>query len=183
MLPNVLDWIIIIILLFFIMKSIIRGAAREIFPLLALFFAGFCSCKYSVKVTPFLESFISQKWTQNIVAFAILFLSVYILVNLAGWLIYKLIKTISLSFLDRAVGALIGTAKAYVLACFLIFFISLFPQGNNLMKNSILAGYCFPFITLVKDLFPKELKIMIDEKTKAFKKKGFDLKDLKDLKA
>jgi membrane protein required for colicin V production len=172
MLPNVLDWIIIIILLFFLIKSIIRGAAREIFPLLALFLAGFCSCKYSIKISPFLESFLSQKWAQNIVAIAILFLSVYLLVNLAGWLIYKLIKTIRLGFLDRAVGALIGTAKAYVLACFLIFFISFFPQGNNLLKNSVLAGYCFPFITLVKDLFPEELKVMIDKKTNAFKKRA-----------
>jgi membrane protein required for colicin V production len=178
MLSNVLDWIIVIILLFFLIKSIIRGAAREIFSLLALFLAGFCSCKYSVKASTFLEPFISQKWTQNIVAFAILFLSIYLLVNLAGWLIYKLIKTISLSFLDRTIGALIGAAKAYILACFLIFFISLFPQGNNLLKSSVLASYCFPFIALVKDLFPEELKIMIDEKTKAFKKKGFVLKDL-----
>ena len=172
MLPNVLDWIIIIILLFFLIKSIVRGAAREIFPLLALFLAGFCSCKYSIKISPFLESFLSQKWTQNIVAIAILFLSVYLLVNLAGWLIYKLIKTIRLGFLDRAVGALIGTAKAYILACFLIFLISFFPQGNNLLKNSVLAGYCFPLITLVKDLFPEELKVMIDKKTNAFKKRA-----------
>jgi membrane protein required for colicin V production len=178
MLPNVLDWIIIIILLFFLIKSIIRGAAREIFSLLAFFLAGFFSCKYYVKASPFLESFVSQKWAQNIVAFAILFLSIYLLVNLAGWLIYKLIKKISLSFLDRSIGALIGTAKAYILACFLIFFISLFPQGNTLLKSSVLAAYCFPFISLVKDLFPEELKIMLDEKTKALKKKDFVLKDL-----
>jgi membrane protein required for colicin V production len=177
MLPNVLDWIIIIILLFFLIKSIIRGAAREIFPLLALFLAGFCSCKYSVKVSPYLEPFLSQKWPQNIVAFVILFLLIYLLVILAGWLIYKLIKAISLSFLDRAIGALIGTAKAYILTCLLIFFISLFPQGNNLLKNSVLTGYCLPFIALVSDLCPEELKKSMAEKTKEFKKNKFVLKD------
>ena len=181
MLLNVLDWIIIIILLFFLTKSIIRGAVREIFPLLALFLAGFCSCKYSVKVSPFFEPFISQKWPQNIVAFAILFLFIYLLVILIGWLICKLIKKISLSFLDRATGSLIGIAKAYILVCFLIFFISLFPQGNNLLKSSVLAGYCFPFITLVKDFFPEELKTMMDKKTKELKKR-FWLKRFDNLK-
>jgi len=176
---NVLDWIIIIVLLFFLIKSIIRGAAREIFPLLALFLGGFYACKYYVKISPFLESLLSQKWSQNIVAFVALFLSIYILVNLAGWLIYKFMKTIKLGFLDSTIGALIGTAKAYIMACFLIFFISLFPQGSNLLKDSFFAGYCYPFITLVSDLFPDELKKIIDEKTKEFKKKGIVLKDLK----
>ena len=177
MLLNVLDWIIIIILLFFLIKSIIRGAAREIFPLLALFLAGFCSCKYSVKIVPYLESFLNQKWPQHIIAFVIFFLAIYLLVILAGWLIYKLIKAISLSFLDRAIGALIGTAKAYVLACLLIFFISLFPQGNTLLKNSVLAGYCLPFITLVSGFVPEEFKKSMQEKTKALKNKKFILKD------
>ena len=160
---NVLDWIIIIVLLFFLIKSIIRGAAREIFPLLALFLCGFYSCKYYVKISPFLESFLSQKWAQNIVAFVALFLSIYLLINLIGWLLYRFIKTIKLGFLDSTIGALIGTAKAYIMACFLIFFISLFPQGSNLLKDSFFAGYCYPFITLVSDLFPDELKEILDE--------------------
>jgi membrane protein required for colicin V production len=176
---NVLDWIIIIVLLFFLIKSIIRGAAREIFPLLALFLGGFYACKYYVKISPFLESLLSQKWAQNIVAFVTLFLSIYLLINLVGWLIYKFIKTIKLGFLDSAIGALIGTAKAYILACFLIFFISLFPQGSTLLKGSVFAGYCYPFITLVSDFFPDELKKNIDEKAKEFQKKGLALKDLK----
>jgi len=176
---NVLDWIIIIVLLFFLIKSIIRGAAREIFPLLALFFAGFYSCKYYVKIAPYLKSFLSQSWAQNIVAFVALFLSIYLLINLIGWLIYRFIKTIKLGFLDSTIGALIGTAKAYILACFLILFISLFPQGSNLLKGSIFAGYCYPFINLVSDLFPDELKKIIDEKTKEFKNKGVSLNNLK----
>ena len=176
---NVLDWIIIIVLLFFLIKSIIRGAAREIFPLLALFLGGFYSCKYYVKISPFLESFLSQKWAQNIVAVVALFLSIYLLINLIGWLIYRFIKTIKLGFLDSTIGALIGMAKAYILACFLILFISLFPQRSNLLKNSLLANYCYPVITLISDLFPDELKKIIDEKTKEFQKKGVVLKDLK----
>lgn len=175
---NVLDWIIIIILLFFLIKSIIRGAAREVFSLLALFLAGFYSCKYYIAVSPYLEVLLEQKWAQSLIAFLLLFLSIYLLVNLAGWLIYKLLKTIRLGFLDRIAGAVIGTAKAYVLASFLIFFISIFPQSNTILKNSLLSGYTFPFITLVSDLFPEELKKIIAEKTKSFKEKRIDLKDL-----
>ena len=175
---NVLDWIIIIILLFFLIKSIIRGAAREVFSLLALFFAGFYSCQYYTEAAPFLKTFLKQPWAQNIVAFIILFLSVYLLINLIGWLIYKLLKKIRLSFLDRAAGALVGTAKAYVCACFLIFFVSLFPQSNKILKDSVLSSYSFPFISLVSDLFPEQLKQIINEKTKEFKEKGLTLKDL-----
>ncbi len=175
---NVLDWIIIIILLFFLIKSIIRGATREIFSLLALFLAGFYSCKYYIEASPYLDTLLKQKWAQNIVAFIVLFLGVYLLVNLTGWLVYKLLKSIHLSFLDRAAGAVVGTAKAYVLSCFLIFFISIFPESNRLLKNSALANYTYPFITLISDLFPEQLKTLINKKTKDFKEKGIILKDL-----
>lgn len=175
---NVLDWIIIIILLFFLIKSIIRGAAREVFSLLALFLAGFYSCKYYIAVAPHLEILLKQKWAQSLIAFFLLFLLIYLVVNLIGWLVYKLLKKIRLSFLDRVAGALIGTAKAYILASFLIFFVSIFPQSNAILKNSALSEYTFPFITLVSDLFPEELKKIIAEKTKSFKEKRINLKNL-----
>ncbi len=169
---NVIDLIIIIILLFFLIKSIIRGAVREIFSLLALFLAGFYSCQYYIEASPYLNVILKEKWAQNIVAFIVLFLGIYLLVNLAGWLIYKLLKSIQLCFLDRAAGAVVGTAKAYVLSCFLIFFISIFPESSGLLKKSALADYTLPFITLISDLFPEQLKTLINEKQKNLRKKG-----------
>jgi len=66
---NVIDLIIIIILLFFLIKSIIRGAVREIFSLLALFLAGFYSCQYYIEASPYLNVILKEKWAQNIVVF------------------------------------------------------------------------------------------------------------------
>ena len=163
---NVFDWIIIAILGFFSIKSLIRGAAREIFSLLALLLAGFLSGSYYPLLVPILQPYITAGWAQNIVSFSAVFLTVNIAVNTAGWFLSKLLKKIHLRSLDKTAGAFVGAAKAYVIVCCIIIVMLLLPRENKLLKNSVLSSYGLPFVTLMSKIFPDPIKGVIQEKSK-----------------
>jgi membrane protein required for colicin V production len=167
---NFFDWIIIAIIGFFSVKSIFRGATREIFSLLALLLASLVSCRYYSFLVLFLQPYINPGWAQNTVAFIVLFLTVYILVNITGWLLSKLLKKIRLSALDRIAGAFVGSAKAYIIICCIIIILILLPNGNKVLKNSALSSYSLPLVTLLSKFFPEPLKGIIEEKTNALRK-------------
>ncbi|MEI6125071.1 MAG: CvpA family protein [Pseudomonadota bacterium] len=164
------DWIMIGIMCFFSVKSLIRGAARETFSLLALLLAGYAASRYYPLIVPVLQTYINPKWAQTLAACAIIFLAVCILVNIIGWLLSKLLKVIQLGFLDKIAGALIGAAKAYIIICCLIIIVLLFPHGNKVIHDSALSPYSIPFIIKAANFFPDPLRAMILEKTRFLKK-------------
>lgn len=163
---NIFDWIIIVILGFFSIKSFIRGAAREIFSLLALLLAGFLAGSYYPLLIPSLQPYLAAGWAQNIVSFSAIFLTVCLAVNAAGWLLSKLLKKIHLRSLDKTAGAFVGAAKAYVIVCCIIIVMLLLPQENKLLKNSVLSSYGLPFVTFISRIFPDPIKGVIQEKSK-----------------
>ena len=108
---NFFDWIIIAILIFFSVKGVFRGAAREIFSLLALGLASLLSWRYYILIVPFLQPYIDNEWVQKIIASVALFFPVYILINITGWLISKLLKKIELGAMDKMGGLWLGLQR------------------------------------------------------------------------
>lgn len=164
------DWILIAIVIFFSVKSLLRGAAREVSSLLALVLAGYAAIIYYPVVLPFLQPYLTSRWAQLAAACLCLFIAVYSIVNIAGWLLSKLLKTIKLSFLDSLAGACIGIAKAYVIICCVIILVLLLPEGGVIIRQSALSSYSMPFIQRAAPYFPEPLKAMIQEKAVALKK-------------
>ncbi len=168
---NIVDWIIIAILAFFSVRSLFRGAVREVCSLLAVVLAGVMAVRYGPVAAPLFSPYINPAWAQTAAAYVLIFLLVYGGVLLAGILISKIIKTIKLSTLDKTAGALVGAAKAYFLICCIIILVLLFPKGTDLFKNSVLTPYCLPCITLLARFLPDPLQAALDEKTGSLEKK------------
>lgn len=164
------DWILIAIVVFFSVKSLIRGAAREVCSLLALVLAGYAAIFYYPFVLPFLQPYLASRWAQIAAACLCLFIAVYSVINIAGWLLSMLLKTIKLSFLDSLAGACIGAAKAYVIICCVIILVLLLPEGGTIIRQSAVSSYGMPLIQRATPYFPDPLKAMIQEKTAALKK-------------
>lgn len=172
---NLFDLIIIAVACFFLVKSLIRGATREIFSLLAILVGGFLSFRYYSELVyffqPYLKPFVAPIWAQNLLAFVAFFVIVYLLVNITGWLLSKLLKTVRLSFLDKVAGVFVGAAKAYVVVCCIIILLMLLPNGSKFLIDSALSSYSFPFVKVLSKVLPIPLKERLEEKTKALNKK------------
>ncbi len=164
---TLVDWIFIVIVAFFSVRSLLRGATREIFSLLALVLAFLCSFRYAALLEPLLQPYISLAWGRTLAAFAIVFLAVYILINVTGSLLSALLKKISLSSLDKTAGAFVGAAKAYIIISCLIIAVLFVPRGQSVLQKSIICEYCLPCITFLVELLPAKLKHAVREKTRA----------------
>jgi len=159
------DWIIIAIVCFFAVKSLLRGAVREICSLLALTLAGIAAIRYYPVLLPFLQTRITTAWAQTAAAGTILFLVVYVCVSLAGWLVALLLQKLHLGFIDKTAGIFVGAAKAYVLVSCVMILLLLVPQGTEVIRQSTLSCYSIPVIIRAAPYFPEPLRGMIKEKT------------------
>ena len=162
---NDLDIILCIIIGFFVIRGIMRGATREIFSLLALIVSYIVSCRYYSYIAQFLQSSIHISWEQKIIAFVAIFIVVYLCIKIIGWLLIQYIRSIKLSPIDRMLGAFAGAAKGYLIACFVIMLlIIMLPQGNRLIADSSISRYSQQVIEKIAKIFPPSFKSLIEEK-------------------
>ena len=171
---NLLDWIITAIFCFFLLRSFLHGATREIFSILAFLLGGLVSYRYypfiKTLINPHLNNYLSEGWMQNLVVLFLSFTIVFIIVSITGQLISWILKKIGLGFLDRIMGALIGALKACVLSGCLIVLLTFFPKTENLVRNSRIAGLGLPVITFIIDFLPSSMNSTLKQKTGSLKR-------------
>lgn len=129
---NYIDIIIIAILLFFVLKGIIKGFARELMGVLS-FIISFGVALHLMKNT----ANIINKYTNNyivslVIGYVAVFLIVFIILHIIAGALHKLIKAISLGWLNRIGGAIFGLIFGSLLVTLIIFFISFIPVKREI---------------------------------------------------
>ena len=116
---TVVDFIIIIIFLFFILQGLFKGLLLEFFGLLALV-AGILSAInfYTLGAGWFEKIFPPDGPLRNIAGFVAVFLIVWLAIKIMGWILNKNMGEAETNSLSRIAGGAIGLAKS-------IFFVSM----------------------------------------------------------
>ncbi|WP_103021528.1 CvpA family protein [Salinibacter altiplanensis] len=113
---TVLDWLILAILLGGLIRGYLVGAVRQAASLLGLVAALLFSVEFmGVVGTLIVESLGLAASVAPLAGFTVLFLGVYLLFFALARLLEQLFDTLSLSFVNRAVGGAVGGAKAALL--------------------------------------------------------------------
>ena len=137
---NILDYIILGLIAFFVIKGIFRGFFREISSLAGIIFGILISNHYHLQIANFLTAYIPLEKALPIISFLTLFVVVVVVFNLFGILLHHLFKKLLVSWLDRGLGiglALIkGIIFSYLLIVLLTFFI---PSKSPLITKSTTA--------------------------------------------
>ena len=171
---NYLDISIIIILGASTIYSVIKGFIRDAFSLLAVVLGIVAALLFYPMGAQMLREFISQTQIANIVSFAIIFLTVSIVVSIVGMLISKMIKGADLSFYDRVAGGAFGLTKGYLLVAVLVIIVTtLFP---SLTTTSKIAPYIVKSVNVVTDILPKNYQREIEKQRKSLK--DIDVKEI-----
>lgn len=163
---NPFDWVLIAIAGFLALKGIVKGAVKEVFSLAALLLACFAALWYYPLLLPYIQPFVTAKWGQLSLACLVIFLTIWIAVNLVGFLLEKFLKLIWLGFFNHAAGLAVGAAKAYLLACVLVVGLLVVPLGYEALKDSRLAVYTLPLISRALPYFPDGLQKTIKDSWK-----------------
>lgn len=162
---TVLDIVLAALLLFGLVKGLMKGLFVEVASLIALIAGIYGAIHFSAYAFDFLESKVAwSEKTINITAFAITFVIIVIVISLAGKAMTKLADFAALGILNKLLGGVFGVLKiGLILSVILIVFskmnkTNLFVNENELEKSILYE----PVKSLVTMIFPNFL-ITVDE--------------------
>ena len=140
---NMLDWVLVCIGAFWVLRGLIRGAISQIFGIAGIF-AGFLVAAYEyLPVSAFMTAqFPSISGTLALpLSFILLFLCTWFTIAVVGSWIVRFVRRAGLGFVDRLWGAMIGFGKALLFAIMAISVLTLFSTGGTptLLAQSTLA--------------------------------------------
>jgi membrane protein required for colicin V production len=175
---NILDWVLICVAAFWVLRGLARGAVSQIFGVAGIL-AGFFVAVYNYQTV---AAFINGKFhsfsgpAARPLSFICLFLLSWFCVAVAGAWIHRLIRGAGLGFIDRLWGAMIGFAKAVLFAIVAISFLTLFSAGGNcpLVTQSKLAPMIMETSRYLFKLAPPKVQEEFLKRQQEVKKIVFD---------
>lgn len=108
---NWIDWVFLAVVLVSVLAGVVKGLIRTVFSLAGVIVGFVAASREAGGVALVCENWMSHDAAQ-VCGFVIVFLGVVIVFGLAAWLLRKILKGLSLSWLDRLLGAAIGFARA-----------------------------------------------------------------------
>jgi membrane protein required for colicin V production len=163
---SIIDIVLGALLLFGLIRGAIKGFFVEIASLLALVLGVYGAIHFSSFAAKFLESKVDwNEKTINIIAFAITFVIIVLVISLAGKALTKLADFVALGILNKLLGGVFGALKiGLILSVLLIIFNKLnntlpFMEKKDL-EDSILYK---PVKSIAPMIFPNLIKSETEE--------------------
>lgn len=117
---SILDWIIVLIILFSVVQAISSGFAREFFAFAGVI-AGFLIAAWEYPVVEhFYARFVNTPWPAQIAAFFTVFAVVVILAGIIGGLSSRVVRGVGLRWFDRLLGAAFGLLRGLVVSVIVV---------------------------------------------------------------
>lgn len=170
---NVLDWVLICVGAFWVLRGFMRGAVSQIFGIAGILI-GFLVASYQYRlVSAFIvRQFPSISTAALPLSFILLFLLTWFSIAVAGFWIVRILRSTGLGFIDRLWGAMIGFGKALLFAIVAISILTLFSINGKspLIARSTLAPSVMGASRLLFDLAPANVQRELSRKQQSVKK-------------
>lgn len=152
MLPgNGFDLLALIVILFCVLTSLWRGAMVELFGLIGWIGSFLVARLYAEGVAHTFFSSLEPAFLRTGVAWTSIFICCLLTAGLLGNFFKNLFSKAGLSPVDRAIGAVLGAIKGFVLLLVLVWFGGYTPLAKSeLYKNSVAVRSCQQVIEVVR---------------------------------
>ena len=165
---SIIDIILTALLLFGFIRGLFKGLFVEIASLVALVLGVYGAIHFSYFASGFLESKVDwNEKTINIVAFAITFVVIVLVIGLAGKALTKLADFAALGLINKLAGAVFGALKIGLILSVLL---GVFHKMNNtlpfMQKEDLEKSMLYePIKSLAPIIFPTIIKSDSEEPT------------------
>lgn len=160
---TVFDYAVILIMGLSVVLSVIRGAVREVLSLTAWVLAFWAAQSYTVEFSALLPDALSNPSLRLMTGFAVVFLTVLVVMSLIAILSSKLVKASGLSVADRTLGAVFGLARGFLMVLILVLLGGLTSLPRQPMwKNALFSSQLERVATYVKTWLPDGLSKRIN---------------------
>ncbi len=167
---NILDITVISIIIITTVLGLWKGMQRQVFGLGGVIVGYIAATKLYEPVAGLIgdeNSSISQ---------IISFISIFILgktgVSASGWLAKNLMKGISVTWVNRTGGALLGLLKGFIIVMIIVLTVLAFiPADSSLIKNSATLPYIASLPKITSGVIPKKIKSKYNAKVEKLRLK------------
>ena len=170
-LMNPVDIGIAIIIAFCVIRGFFRGFIKEIFSLIGALAGFYIACIYYPDAAKLLIKWAPGLPYENIISFILIFIGIFILINLLGVGVKYLLNIVFLGWVDRVCGILFGTAKGVLIVSMILLALTAFVhEFDSMIKSSKLA----PEVTRLSEqmirVVPPGVKRHFIDRIEVFKK-------------
>ena len=160
---TVFDYAVILTIGLSVVLSVIRGAVREVLALTAWVLAFLAAQFYTVEIAALLPDNLSNPSLRLMTGFALVFLTVLVVMSLIAILSSKLVKASGLSVADRTLGAVFGLARGYLMVLILVLLGGLTSLPKQPMwKDALFSSQLESVVIYVKTWLPEGLSKRIN---------------------
>ncbi len=158
---SIIDIVLGVLLLFGLIRGVMKGLFVEVASLLALILGVYGAIHFSNFAATFLESKVDwNEKTIHIIAFAITFIVIVVVISFAGKALTKLANFAALGILNKLLGGVFGILKiGLILSVILIVFNKLNTAMPFMEKESVEDSILYePVKSLAPMIFPSIIK-------------------------
>jgi len=155
------DIAVIVVVLLSALLGLWRGVIREVFALAAWIAAIVCMFLFGSRVAqmlPLLQLSAETAWLRSLAGYALVFIGVFVLLSVIGFVFSKLVKAVGLSFVDRALGMVFGVLRGVLIVVLLV----LVAGATSLpsfawWRDSVTAKPLATFAAILRSKLPDDL--------------------------
>ncbi len=117
---SILDWVIVLVIIFSVVQAISSGFVREFFAFAGVI-AGYLIAAWEYPVVArFYARFVNTPWPAQIAAFFTVFVVVVILAGIIGGFSSRIVRGVGLRWFDRLLGAVFGLLRGVVVSVIVV---------------------------------------------------------------
>ncbi len=137
---NILDFVVLGLITYFIIRGIFRGFFKEISSLAGIIFGFLIGNHYHPQMAGLLRAYIPFEKFLPLISFIALFVLAFIFFILLGVFLHNIFKRLLVGWLDRGLGIGLALSKGIIISYFLIVLLTFFmPSKSPLLTNSKVA--------------------------------------------
>jgi membrane protein required for colicin V production len=156
---NLFDIVIIIILGFCLIRGGFRGLVKELSAIIGVFGGFYGAYTYYPLVAKLLSRWISDVGYGNILAFLIIFCSVFLIISILGIIIRYVLNLVFSGWVDRVGGVAFGLLKGALIVSVLFIALTTFlPKGAPIIQKSLLCPYISMVSSAMAQVVSKDMK-------------------------
>jgi len=158
---NPLDWLLAILLVYSVVRAVMRGFFLEAFALGGLILGFLLACWFYHSLAVDLKGLISSTQIAQLAAFLLILAITMVLGSLIGRLLRNTASAVGLGFVDRLLGALFGAIRGAILGVALLLAVTAFLPAAPWIENSHLAPYFLRAAHAVSFVMPSDLRLRL----------------------
>jgi membrane protein required for colicin V production len=160
---NILDITILAIIILTTSMGLWKGMQRQIFGLGGVVIGYIAAVKLYEPVAGFISS--EDSSFAQIVSFISIFVLGKLGISFVGWLSRRLFKGITMTWINRTVGALLGMLKGFIIVMILILTVLAFlPAQLSLIQDSVTLPYMASLPTITSSVIPESIRTKYNAK-------------------